>query len=70
MGVASVSVIADSAARADALTTAFFVGGPELAHRYCGLHEGVVAVMLQAHDLSHPIVIGSSDRVSVEIVND
>ena len=70
MGVASVSVIADSAAQADALTTAFFVGGPELAHRYCGLHEGVVAVMLQAHDLSHPIVIGSSDRVSVEIVND
>jgi hypothetical protein len=22
--------------------------------------------MLEAHDLSHPIVIGSSDRVSVE----
>ena len=69
-GVASVSVIADSAARADSLSTAFFIGGPELAKRYCDQHEGVVAIMLEAHDLSHPIVIGSSDRVSVEIVND
>ena len=65
-GVASVSVIADSAARADSLSTAFFIGGSELAKRYCDQHEGVVAVMLEAHDLSHPIVIGSSDRVSVE----
>jgi thiamine biosynthesis lipoprotein len=69
-GVASVSVIADSTARADSLSTAFFIGGAELAKRYCDRHEGVVAVMLEAHDLSHPIVIGSSDRVSVEIVND
>ncbi len=64
--VASVSVIADSAARADSLSTAFFIGGTELAKRYCDQHEGVVAIVLEAHDLSHPIVIGSRDRVSVE----
>jgi thiamine biosynthesis lipoprotein len=69
-GVASVSVIADSAVLADSLSTAFFIGGPELAKRYCDEHEGVVAVMLEAHDLSHPIVIGTGDRVSVEIAND
>lgn len=69
MEVASVSVIADSAARADALTTAVFVGGPELAKRYCSKHEGVVAVMLLTHDLYHPIVIGSSNRATVEVVN-
>lgn len=68
--VVSVSVIADSAARADALTTAFFVGGPQLAERYCIMHEGVVAVMLLEGDLSHPIVIGSSEQASVEIVHD
>lgn len=65
-GVASVSVIADSAARADSLSTAFFIGGAELAKRYCNEHEGIVAIMLEAHDLSHPVVIGSCDRVSVE----
>ena len=70
MEVVNASVIADSATRADALTTAFFVGGPQLAKRYCDQHEGIVAVMLTANDLTHPIVIGSSDRVSVEILND
>ena len=65
-GVASVSVIADSAARADSLSTAFFIGGTDLAKRYCDQHEGVVAIILEAHDSSHPIIIGSCDRVSVE----
>jgi FAD:protein FMN transferase len=68
--VRSVSVIADSAARADALATAFFVGGPELAARFCSKHEGVTAVMLLANDLTHPIVFGSCDRAVVEIMNE
>jgi len=68
--VRSISVIADSAARADALATAFFVGGPELAARYCSRHEGVTAVMLLARDLHHPIVFGSSNQAIVEVVND
>jgi thiamine biosynthesis lipoprotein len=68
--VRSVSVIADSAARADALATAFFVGGPELAARYCSKHKGVTAVMLLARDLSNPIVFGSCDQAIVEVVND
>jgi len=68
--MASVSVIADSAARADALATAFFVGGPELAKRYCSKHTGVIAILLPADDLSHALVIGSSDRATVETVNE
>jgi FAD:protein FMN transferase len=68
--VRSVSVIADSAARADALATAFVVGGPELAARYCSIHQNVVVVMLLARDLSHPTVFGSCDHAIVEIVND
>jgi thiamine biosynthesis lipoprotein len=68
--VKSVSVITDSAARADALATAFFVAGPELAERYCSAHEGTVAVMLLEHDLSRPVVIGSCDRATVEVASD
>ena len=45
-GVASVSVLAPSAAEADALSTAFYVLGPEAADEYCQAHPGISAVML------------------------
>ena len=44
-GVLSVSVIASSAAVADALSTAFLVGGAELAERYCAEHPSVMAIV-------------------------
>ena len=37
-GTLSASVVASGAARADALSTAFLVGGPDLARRYCDTH--------------------------------
>lgn len=45
-GIASASVLAPTAAEADALSTAFFVGGLELAKRYCEAHAGIGAVLL------------------------
>jgi len=69
-GPLSVTVIADSATRADALATAFFVGGPELANRYCAIHKEVLAIMLLERDISRPIVIGSSNQAVVELMND
>jgi thiamine biosynthesis lipoprotein len=45
-GMASVSVLAPSAAQADALSTAFFVGGLELARRYCATHPEIGAILL------------------------
>lgn len=45
-GVLSVSVLAPSAAEADALATAFFVMGPQAAAEFCRNHNGVAAVML------------------------
>lgn len=45
-GMASVSVLAPSAALADALSTAFYVGGLELARHYCAAHPEVGAVLL------------------------
>lgn len=55
--VSSVSVVAPTAALSDALATAFFVGGRELAQRYCEKHRDVLAIMLEA-DSTRPILIG------------
>jgi thiamine biosynthesis lipoprotein len=44
-GVLSATVIAAAAADADALSTAFLVGGPALAARYCDGHPGTMAVL-------------------------
>jgi len=62
----SVTVVADSAARSDALATAFFVGGRDLAERYCEKHHDVLAIMLEA-DAQRPIVIGNNKRCTVEL---
>ena len=65
--VTSVTVIADSAARSDALATAFFVGGKELAERYCEKHQDVLAIILEEAS-ERPIVIGRKGHAEVEIV--
>jgi thiamine biosynthesis lipoprotein len=63
-GLASVSVVAPTAAEADALSTAFFVAGAETARRYCEAHPNVGAVLL-AEDSTEPVVVGlpASDYV-------
>ena len=42
----SVTVLAPTAAEADALSTAFFVGGVEIAERYCSNHPSVTAILI------------------------
>jgi FAD:protein FMN transferase len=66
-GVLSASAIAPSAAIADALSTAFFVGGRELAERYCAEHPDVVAVITPDDGSEMPTLIGehSGTRVAV-----
>jgi thiamine biosynthesis lipoprotein len=44
-GILSATVIASSGAAADALSTAFLVGGVRLAHTYCDSHPGVMAII-------------------------
>jgi thiamine biosynthesis lipoprotein len=65
--VSSVTVVADSAARSDALATAFFIGGRELAKRYCEKHNNVLAIMLEA-DVHRPIMIGSNRQCDVQVI--
>lgn len=45
-GVLSVTVVASSAALADALSTAFFVLGPESAGKYCRSRPGIAALFV------------------------
>jgi len=58
-GVTSVSVIAPTAAMSDALATAFFVGGRQLAERYCESHPDVLTIMLESHAAA-PVSFGHS----------
>jgi thiamine biosynthesis lipoprotein len=58
-GVLSVTVVADCAAYADALSTAFLVGGPDLAARYCAGHPATLAVMTLDDDVQTPLLFGS-----------
>ena len=64
--VSSSTVVAHSAAIADGLATAFYVGGRESAERYCLTHPGVLVLMLES-GAERPIVIGGNDRCEVEI---
>jgi len=57
--VTSVSVVARTAALSDALATAFFVGGRDLAEAYCSTHEDVFVVMLES-GAQQPITFGKS----------
>jgi thiamine biosynthesis lipoprotein len=63
--VTSVSVIARSAAIGDALATAFYIGGQELAENYCAANPEVLAIMLE-RDAERPVVIGSNRACRIE----
>lgn len=63
-GIDSVTVVARSAARADALATAFFVGGRDRAERYCAEHPDVLALILEEKQ-SKPVLIGKSSLCQV-----
>ncbi len=67
--VSSATVIAPSAAVTDALSTAFYVGGPELAAAYCAAHPGVMAILLE-RDSECPIIFGKNEQCEVEILHE
>ena len=65
-GVLSCSVIASDAATADALSTAFLVGGPELARRYCGEHPNTLALVTADDGSETPQVFGRFKGADLE----
>lgn len=66
-GTLSATVITTHAASADALSTAFFIGGTELAREYCASHAGTVALITPEGQQS-PTVIGHRPGARVELV--
>ena len=65
-GVRSASVLASEAAVADALSTAFLVGGPELAETVCAARPGTLALMVLDASPDEILELGSRDGVSIE----
>jgi thiamine biosynthesis lipoprotein len=64
-GVTSVTVVAQSTASSDALATAFYVGGRNLAEHYCAAQPDVLAIMLES-DSETPVAIGSHGGCQIE----
>jgi thiamine biosynthesis lipoprotein len=63
-GIHSATVIAPTAAEADALSTAFYVMGPEKVGQYCGSHPGIAAVLV------FPADRGGVDLLSFGLADD
>ena len=57
-GVLSATVVASDAATADALSTAFLVGGIDLAERYCAEHRNVLALITPDDGSERPMAFG------------
>ena len=65
-GVSRVTVVAPDAADADALATAFFVGGPALAARYLADHDEVL-VVFTLDGSPRPRIMGRAAGATVEV---
>jgi thiamine biosynthesis lipoprotein len=66
-GVLCASVIASSGAVADALSTAFLVGGPDLAERYCAAYPETLAVLVLDNASQPPFVCGGYPGAALEM---
>jgi FAD:protein FMN transferase len=65
-GVLSVSVVTAEGAVSDALSTAFLVGGLELARRYCASHPQTLALLTADDGRPRPVVLGAFAGARVE----
>ena len=67
-GVLGASVITRDAATADALSTAFLIGGPELARRYCAAYPDVLAVFVLDEPYERTEVFGRYNGATLEML--
>ena len=65
-GTLSVSVVCADAATADALSTAFLVGGLTLARRYCARHPETLALVTPDDGSERPVVVGAYPGAALE----
>jgi FAD:protein FMN transferase len=67
-GVLGASVVTSTAADADALSTAFLIGGPDLARRHCDAHPDTLAVLVLDDPSETPVTIGHYAGVTMEML--
>ena len=65
-GVLSASVVANEAASADALSTAFLVGGEDLARRYCEKHANVAVFLTPDAPQAKTLLVGDHPGLRLE----
>ena len=65
-GIVSATVVTSNAADADALATAFLVGGETVARHYCEQRPGTLALLTRDDESSATSMIGGYDGVDVE----
>jgi thiamine biosynthesis lipoprotein len=65
-GVLSATAACADAAAADALSTAFLIGGPALAERYCADHPGTLALLTLEAEPSRRLRFGTCAGALVE----
>jgi len=66
-GMLSASVIADDAASADALSTAFLIGGADLARRYCETHPNVAVFLTPDDPRAATLLVGQHPGLRLEV---
>jgi thiamine biosynthesis lipoprotein len=65
-GIALASVLAPTAAEADALSTAFFILGVDKARGYCARHPEIGAILVPEETPASPVIIGlNANEVSI-----
>jgi thiamine biosynthesis lipoprotein len=67
-GVLGASVITKDAATADALSTAFLIGGPALARDYCAAHEDTLAILVLDDPGERTEVFGRCSGATLEML--
>ena len=66
-GVLSVSVVTAEAAVSDALSTAFLVGGLDLARPYCAAHRETLVLVTPDDGTERPVVLGAFAGARLEV---
>ena len=67
-GVLGASAITRDAASADALSTAFLIGGPALAREYCAAHPETLAVLVLDEPGEQTEVFGRCSGATLEML--
>jgi len=68
-GILGASVVTSDAADADALSTAFLIGGVDVARLYCDAHAGTLAILVMDEPGGPAVTVGHSVGATLELLS-